>query len=356
MNVMPGRKLSCAEGFEGGYSLKRKTYAKPLVKLAILAGCLAIVAGCTPLIVPHTTPGEVDTYQGGAWSSATNTYQSGNLEYYADSVGGNNFYFAKPKNYDKNATTTYPLFIYLHGSSGRDNLAYLSAIGLGYYEMNFSKQNSAQLASDFRNDHPSFVWVPSVSDDHLPWNTNKLVEQLETIKAAYHINLNKIYLSGFSYGGGATYNFANAYYQQKGQYFAAIVRVASAEFNVDLDPAIFEKTSVWLQVGDQDNTLGSIPATMAVINTAYSNLKGSAFNAGATESSDSTYVSFPQLVETGGQTHSDSCTTSTTSLSKDGLTVAKRTFYVNKGHVVVFFTFMDKRMTDWVYTQSLANR
>ncbi|MBN1950253.1 MAG: hypothetical protein JW801_03565 [Bacteroidales bacterium] len=70
------------------------------------------------------------------------------------------------------------------------------------------------------------------------------------IEAGYRIDTNRIYLTGFSYGGSSSYPLAKGMYAE-GLYFAAIIRCAG-QSQPDLGNDIAQQTAVWYHIGLSD--------------------------------------------------------------------------------------------------------
>jgi hypothetical protein len=106
-----------------------------------------------------------------------------------------------PWGYSKttNATRSYPLVV--SGMWGE---------GEGYYNA-------------VAKDYPAFVIDYQKSSSTDGQTLAKWIKS--AIKAGYRIDINRIYLTGFSYGGSSSYPLAMGMYAE-GVYFAAIIRVA----------------------------------------------------------------------------------------------------------------------------------
>lgn len=255
-----------------------------------------------------------------------------NLTKYADPVN-NDYYFSPPWNYEKdyNSTRKYPLIIYLHGSSQTDylrNLYYMGYDNSDGYKKDVSK--------NFKTTYPCFAYVPQ--EPNGPWNNTKLIAQIEKIKADYRIDTNRIYLHGFSMGGGATYSLASAYYNYNGQLFAGIIRLNGQGSYVSLRDEIVQKTSIWLMIG-----LGDESSRISGIRNAYSFLKNHTYNSGSVESEKLNYMV---------GTHK----ANTIILTKDGITIAKKTEYPDDAHFITEFPFIDQEVMTWLFSQSLEKR
>ena len=70
--------------------------------------------------------------------------------------------------------------------------------------------------------------------------------------AGYRIDINRIYLTGFSRGGSGSFPLAKGMYNE-GMYFAAIIRVAG-QSQSDLTNAIAGKTALWYHIGLSDTS------------------------------------------------------------------------------------------------------
>ncbi len=70
------------------------------------------------------------------------------------------------------------------------------------------------------------------------------------IDAGFRIDTDRIYLTGFSWGGSSSYPLAKGMYAE-GLYFAAIIRCAGGSQS-DLTEEIAEQTAVWYHIGLED--------------------------------------------------------------------------------------------------------
>ncbi len=72
----------------------------------------------------------------------------------------------------------------------------------------------------------------------------------DIISSGYRIDINRIYLTGFSKGGSGSFPLAIGMHNA-GLYFAAIIRVAG-QSQYDLGNEIVEKTAIWYHLGLND--------------------------------------------------------------------------------------------------------
>ena len=159
-----------------------------------------------------------------------------------------NYELQKPWNYDlpENSKRSYPLIVALHGATGRTDVYYTPII------VNNEKQ---------MKEYPCFYMAPNNPPgwgDEASW----VRTQIEELKKQYRIDENRIYLIGFSMGGSGSYLFAEAYYKEYGQLFAAIVRLAG-NTGYELSPPLAAKTSIWYHIGWRDDKQRVITARSA---------------------------------------------------------------------------------------------
>jgi hypothetical protein len=100
------------------------------------------------------------------------------------------------------------------------------------------------------------------------------------IDAGYRIDLNRIYLTGFSYGGSSSYPLAKGMYAE-GLYFAAIIRCAG-QSQSDLGNEIATQTAVWYHIGLTDTQ-----TRIDVARAALDYMRNYACNSSAVETSTS---------------------------------------------------------------------
>jgi hypothetical protein len=123
-------------------------------------------------------------------------------------------------------------------------------------------------------DYPAFVIDYQKSS---PADGKALAKWIKSaINAGYRININRIYLTGFSYGGSSSYPLAKGMYAE-GVYFAAMIRVAG-QSQSDLGNDIAQKTAVWYHIGLKDDAV-----RVEVARSALTCMRNYACNKGASE-------------------------------------------------------------------------
>lgn len=142
-----------------------------------------------------------------------------------------------PQDYDQ-TTHKYPLIIYLHGSSQRGNdLNRLKSYGMPKYFENGGKINSIVIA-------------PQCPNGKL-WNTEDwLLTTFNELKEKYRIDLDRVYLTGVSMGGGGTFELAKKYPDM----FAAIAPLCAWQSNVT-ELCKLKNLPIWTLHGENDYTV-----------------------------------------------------------------------------------------------------
>lgn len=149
------------------------------------------------------------------------------------------------------------------------------------------------------------------------------------------IDLNRVYLTGFSAGGSGSYKLARGFLK-KGKLFAAINRVAGQSETVLPDRAV-AATSLWIHIGTRDSSL-----RIKVAREAYEYLKNHPLNRGAVETTatDEDVVGFKRVTRT---------------LTKDGIEIVKYSVCEGMEHDPKP-VYKDPWVFEWMFAQSLAKR
>jgi dienelactone hydrolase len=155
------------------------------------------------------------------------------------------------------------------------------------------------------------------------------------IAQGHRIDLNRVYLIGFSAGGSGSYKLARGL-AKKGKLFAAINRVAGQSETLLPDGAV-AATSIWLHIGTADE-----PVRIEVTRDAYNNLKNHPLNKSATETAatDEDVIGFKRVTRT---------------LTKDGVEIVKYSVCEGMGHDPKP-VYKDPEVLKWMFAQSLERR
>lgn len=180
------------------------------------------------------------------------------------------FHFDAPHIYNSDKTKSYPLVIILH-ASGFPNSEEATTIT---EESNFAylKDGSAYGYLPGKNIPDSFYYVPicpppyhstypsPLARDGGEWNSpaakQMIMATIKDLVSRFNIDLDRIYINGFSMGGAGTWYIAQEWYDQTGIPFAAICRGAGySPTNQMLDNGEFDdiyRSAVWIDVGEND--------------------------------------------------------------------------------------------------------
>jgi predicted peptidase len=131
----------------------------------------------------------------------------------------------------------YPLIISLHGYTESRTANFTPTIG-------GNKQQQEK--------YPCFFLAPSNRNSGWLDGATWVREVVSDIIELYPIDLDRIYLIGFSWGGSGSFPFAKALYQEYGIIPAAIIRCAGRS-EAELIPEFKDKTAVWYNVGNNDS-------------------------------------------------------------------------------------------------------
>lgn len=158
-----------------------------------------------------------------------------------------------PSDYDQ-STDHYPVLIFLHGAGERGN---------GTSDLSRVKKNGPPKYIE--NDHPMSFTVdgreqslivvsPQLRSDYNSWPGFYVDLVVEHVKKTYRVDKDRIYLTGLSMGGGATWNYVSdkAEYAKK---IAAIVPVCGHQsYNASKVGNIADNNvAVWALHGDADS-------------------------------------------------------------------------------------------------------
>jgi predicted peptidase len=221
-----------------------------------------------------------------------------------------NLSFHSPWGYEKadNASRFYPLLV--SGMWGE---------GEGYYQA-------------IAQDYPAFVidyQKNSASDGQALGQWIK-----SAINSGYRIDLNRIYLTGFSYGGSSSYPLAKGMYAED-MYFAAIIRVAG-QSQSDLGNEIAELTAVWYHIG-----LSDTETRVDVARNALEYMRNYECNIGAVETNSSDNI-------TGYER-------TTVTLTRLVYPMFKYSEYTDMGHTPGP-CYKDEALFSWLFNHSLKYR
>jgi predicted peptidase len=161
----------------------------------------------------------------------------------------------KPDGYNADSVTKWPLIVFLHGGGERgDNLNKVSSTGPIKYTLTGKKL-------------PFLIFSPQIKSDQF-WDPKEVIKLMNEIIKDYRVDTNRIYLTGLSIGGKATWEVSTEYPDK----FAAIAPVSGWG-----DPKQLWKISkmaVWIFHGQRDPVVPVIASkVMADTLKKYGNVK-----------------------------------------------------------------------------------
>ena len=221
-----------------------------------------------------------------------------------------NVSFQSPWGYEKadNASRYYPLLVSGMWGEGRK-----------YYNV-------------VAQEYPAFVidYQKSSSSDG-----QALGKWIKTaIDSGFRIDLNRIYLTGFSYGGSSSYPLAKGMYTED-IYFAAIIRVAG-QSQSDLGNEIAQQTAVWYHIGLLDTK-----TRVDVAKKALEYMRNYACNSTVVENETSDRI--------------DGYERTTVTLTRSGYPMFKYSEYAGMGHTPNP-CYADDALFSWLFNHSLEYR
>jgi hypothetical protein len=151
------------------------------------------------------------------------------------------------------------------------------------------------------------------------------------IDAGYRIDLDRIYLTGFSRGGSGSYSLAKGMYAED-IYFAAIIRCAG-QSQSDLGNDIAQQTAVWYHIG-----LSDTETRVEVARNALEYMRNYECNSGAFETYTSDEI-------TGYER-------TTVTLTRSGYPMFKYSEYTDMGHDPGP-CYIDESLFSWLFNHSL---
>lgn len=146
-----------------------------------------------------------------------------------------NFLLYLPEGYDKSGQQ-WPLLLFLHGSGETGDM------------LDFVKKNGPPKMIDHGYKFPFIVVSPQCPDEQT-WSVEVLDMLLNEMARLYEVDIDRIYVTGLSMGGTATWDLAIAYPQR----FAAIVPICGRV--VPDGAARIKDIPVWVFHGAKDDII-----------------------------------------------------------------------------------------------------
>lgn len=145
-----------------------------------------------------------------------------------------------PEGYDT-SNEDWPLMLFLHGAGERGS------------DINYVKRNGPPKLIEEGKQFP-FIIVSPQCPELVQWNNQTLIELINFIEQNYRVDKNRIYLTGLSMGGHATWALSIQFPER----FAAVAPVCGRGYSQDA--YVLKDLPVWIFHGEKDDI---IPVTDA---------------------------------------------------------------------------------------------
>jgi predicted peptidase len=144
-----------------------------------------------------------------------------------------NYLIYLPEGYESDSKQ-WPLVLFLHGAGERGA------------DIEFVKRNGPPKLVEEGRSFP-FILVSPQCPERTIWDNKLLISLLDEIESKYNVDKTRLYLTGLSMGGHATWSLAIQYPER----FAAIIPVCARGYSQDV--YILEDLPVWAFHGEKDD-------------------------------------------------------------------------------------------------------
>ncbi|QLG46653.1 carboxylesterase family protein [Costertonia aggregata] len=148
------------------------------------------------------------------------------------------YYLYFPKDYEVKKDGKFPLLLFLHG--GGESGAAIETI----------KSNGPPKLIAEGRDFPFLVLAPQNPYQKKWWNTRSVNQLLNAIIKTHRVDLDRIYITGLSRGGGAAWEMA-VQYPEKFAAMAVVCGMAPVPYASWIDKDL----PIWVFHGDQDESI-----------------------------------------------------------------------------------------------------
>lgn len=170
-------------------------------------------------------------------------------------VNGNiGFYEFKPPGYNPDSTYEYPLIIFLHGVGERGNgTSELPMALLASFPKLLVAGATMQFTVNGRK-HAFLVLLPQMSKEYVNWQSFYIDEMIGYAKRNLKIDKNKIFLTGWSLGGGGAWKYPTSSIHRASM-LAGIIPVSPSPDYTDLCNISDAKVAVWAHHAKDDRSV-----------------------------------------------------------------------------------------------------
>jgi len=164
------------------------------------------------------------------------------------------FYEFKPPGYNADSTYDYPLIIFLHGVGERGNgTSELPMALLASFPKLLVAGATMQFTVNGRK-HAFLVLLPQMSKQYINWQSFYIDEMILYAKKNLKIDKNKIFLTGWSLGGGGAWKYPTSSIHRANM-LAGIIPVSPSPNYTDLCNISNAKVAVWAHHAKDDRSV-----------------------------------------------------------------------------------------------------
>ncbi|AXT52748.1 T9SS C-terminal target domain-containing protein [Aquimarina sp. BL5] len=244
----------------------------------------------------------------------------------------NGYYEYLPTDFDQSSGNTYALVLFFHGKGER---------GDGNSNLDKVLKHGPPKLIENGTDFPAIVISAQSPKNSGTFSPSDFTNLYEYIIANYPIDLNRVYVTGLSAGGGSTWNALRADYTK----IAAAIPICGAG-GVNDPSGFLQQTPIWAHHNFSDGTVGrgqTINNMNRIANTGNSVMEVYPYGTGGTVA-DSDYT---MQFDTTSKIWSSAIGINSPS---DKMSF---TLYRNGGHDAWTKTYNNQDVWDWLFAQSL---
>ncbi|MEO5998460.1 MAG: dienelactone hydrolase family protein [Chitinophagaceae bacterium] len=164
------------------------------------------------------------------------------------------FYEFKPGGYNPDSTYLYPLIIFLHGIGERGNGTTELHMALNSSFPKYLVKGATMKFTIRGRQHAFLVLMPQMSKDYVNWQNFYVDAMIEYARKNLKIDTNRIFLTGWSLGGGGAWKYATASVENARK-VAGIIPVSPAPDYTDLCNLARGKVAVWVHHARDDASI-----------------------------------------------------------------------------------------------------
>ncbi|WP_178986493.1 T9SS type A sorting domain-containing protein [Winogradskyella helgolandensis] len=247
-----------------------------------------------------------------------------------DSEAPFGYYEYLPTVFDNSSSNLYPLVLFYHGSSQQGN---------GTTDLYSVTQNGPVELIEDNSDYNAIVISPQNSSGI--YSADDFLALYNYITLNYPIDINRIYVTGLSFGGGGVWNALKGHYDK----IAAAVPICGVEF-LNNPSNFMQQTAVWAHhnfddtVVEVENTISNVNRIANIDNSVMSVYPYGDNNSAANET-------YSMHFKTDNQTWS--------AITGVNQPTEKLTFtlYKDGGHDAWTQVYENEEVWDWVFAQSI---